>query len=127
MADDAKRAEVTILLVDDNEQILRSVPRLFHRLPVRVRCAKCASEALALLQQEQVDLLISDFNMPGLNGLALLEQVRARWPQVRSVLNSGDGQAVTAARSQGFAAVLKPEANDLLLDLVAKAIEQKPS
>jgi two-component system response regulator YesN len=101
------------------------MPRLFHKLPVRVRCASCASEAVALIEQEQPDLLISDYKMPGMNGLELLEQVRARWPQVRSVLNTGEAAAVKTAQSRGFAAVFKPEAPDALVAIAAEAIARK--
>jgi len=125
MAADAKQTVLRILAVDDDEQIRRSMPRFFHKLAAQVRCASSAAEALALMEQEQPDLLISDYEMPGMTGLELLEQVRARWPQVRSVLSTGEPGAVKLAESRGFAAVLKPGAGDALLAIAAEMIERK--
>jgi len=44
---------------------------------------------LRILAVEKIDLLLSDFNMPGISGLELIAQVRIRWPQVKCVLASG--------------------------------------
>ena len=127
MAEDATHTQVSILLVDDEALILRTIPRLFHKLPVSIRSAHSAAEALTLLEQEQPDLLISDFEMPGTNGLDLLEQVRLRWPKVHSILNTGESGAIADAKRRGFVAVFKADANDSLLALVTEAVERKRS
>jgi DNA-binding NtrC family response regulator len=125
MAEDEVCAPMSILFVDD-EELLRSLySRLLGQLPVRLRCAACADEALVLLEQEHPDLLVSDYQMPGRSGLDLIEQVRSRWPQVRSLLISGDPTAVASAQARGFTALLKPEAHASLLELVTEMLEHR--
>ena len=111
-----------VMVVDDDPQVRQMVVRLLRGLPVRLRCASSAAEALAQLEVEVPDLLISDLQMPGMDGLALLEQVKARWPGVCLVLHTGEASAVPRAQQLGVAVVLKPDSKGPLLEEVAKAI-----
>jgi PAS domain S-box-containing protein len=71
-------AGLHVLVVDD-EQDARELARLtFEQAGARVTLAASAPEALATLEAERVDVLVSDIGMPGINGYALLETVRGR-------------------------------------------------
>ena len=126
MPSDIKRVEVSVLVVDDDEQIRKCMPRLFHKLPVHLRCARDAADALAQVEAEPPDLLISDLHMPpGMDGLTLIEQVRARWPKVRAVLSTSDGQALARAEALGIRAMLKLDAGQAFPALVSEVLAQK--
>ena len=81
-----------ILVVDDDKILRRNIKALLKRSGYNVSVACDGSAAWKLLKRNQnFDLIISDTNMPKMNGLALLQQVRAdpRNAQIRFVLMSG--------------------------------------
>ena len=112
----------SILFVDDEPSILSALRRLLRPLPYRVLTAEGGVEALALLEREPVDLVVSDMLMPGMDGATFLEQVCQRWPTVQRLLLTGyaDMDATIAAVNRGeiHRYVAKPwEDQDLLLAL----------
>ena len=93
----------TILCVDDEENILASLKRLFRPLGAAVLTATGGAQALKLLQQQAVHVVISDMRMPEMDGAALLEQVCLRWPETVRILLTGyaDIEATIAAINRG--------------------------
>ena len=94
-----------ILVVDDSKamrMIVRRTLRLagFHH---EVREASCGAEALQALHAEPVDLVLSDWNMPEMNGLQLLEQVRGQGNKVKFgfVTSESSVEMRTAAGNAG--------------------------
>ena len=80
----------SVLVVEDNAAMRRVVVRQLSELNYTVVEADSASAALAKLETNAVDLLFSDVVMPGgMDGFALAERARARWPSVRVLLTSG--------------------------------------
>ncbi len=114
----------TILVVDDSAEVLRAIGRRLER-QARVLTATGFGAAVAVLEAEHVDLVISDYRMPpGPTGLALLEAVRDRWPAVRRVLMSGEpvfgvDEAIAAGKFEEF--LEKPIAPALLAAVVSGA------
>ncbi|NYT23538.1 response regulator [Alcaligenaceae bacterium] len=79
----------TLLLVDDEPNVLRSLRRVLRRDSYRILTSESAAAALATLEENEVDLIISDVRMPGMDGASLLSKVRARWPQCMRILLTG--------------------------------------
>ena len=87
-----------------------------------------AQEALKVLEEtpEPVDLLFTDYNMPGMNGIELIDRVAARWPKIRLVLASGylDENAHEQLRRLKVNVLCKPydmrEAGELIVRLLSK-------
>lgn len=119
----------TLLLVDDEPNILAALRRLFRGAPQRVLTAGGGAEALEILAREPVDLIISDMQMPDMNGAQLLEEVRQRWPQVVRILLTGhsDMAATIAAINRGeiYRYIAKPWNDDELRLIVRYALERK--
>ncbi|MCE4554003.1 HD domain-containing phosphohydrolase [Roseateles cellulosilyticus] len=79
----------TLLFVDDEPSILSALRRLFRPLGHRVLMAESGSAALEILAQEDVDLVLSDMRMPGMDGAQLLAAVRERHPEIARLLLTG--------------------------------------
>lgn len=81
-----------ILIVDDEPALLRAYRRKLRRWE-DVEYAESASEALAILEnRSEVALILTDLNMPGLDGLALLSQSRRLSPKTKRFLMTGTPQ-----------------------------------
>jgi YesN/AraC family two-component response regulator len=90
------RRRVRILLVDDERMVLRAMRRLvLARHPDwDVLCARSGDEALRLLKDHQpVDVVVTDLNMPGVDGIVLLSIIRERFPRVARVVHSAHVEA----------------------------------
>ncbi|MBI5451122.1 MAG: response regulator [Gammaproteobacteria bacterium] len=119
----------TLLFVDDEQNILSSLKRLFRATGHQILTAGSGREALALLEQQPVDLLISDMRMPEMDGAELLAQVAQRWPQTVRILLTGyaDIGSTIRAVNEGsiYKYISKPwEDNDIRLT-VQHALEAK--
>ena len=93
----------TILLVDDEENITRSLRRLFHRENYKILTATNGREGLNILQQHTVSVIISDHRMPEMLGSEFLTRSRDIAPHAIRMLLTGyaDIEAVTEAINQG--------------------------
>jgi CheY-like chemotaxis protein len=78
--------KVRILIVDDVRLVLTSLKRTLERAGFHVEAAESGEAALALLERTEVDVVLSDFMMPGMNGIELLREVAAKWPRVRRAI-----------------------------------------
>lgn len=129
MQHEALEERVTLLFVDDEANILSALKRLFHPSGYRILTAESGKAGLGILEQEKVDLVISDMRMPEMTGAQFLEQVRARWPDTVRILLTGyaDITSTIDAINKGriYRYISKPwEDHDMTL-LVRQALERK--
>ena len=119
----------TLLLVDDEFNVLKSLMRLLHAHNYRLLMAASGTEALALMAREPVDLVISDMRMPHMDGAELLAKIRQQWPETMRLLLTGhaDMTQTVAAINQGeiYRYIAKPWHDDELLLIVTQALEQQ--
>lgn len=119
----------TLLLVDDEPSILSALRRLLRPLGHKVLLAESGAAALQILEQEPVDLVLSDMRMPGMDGAQLLQAVRARWPDVARLLLTGyaDIGSTIAAINQGEIQryIAKPWDDQELLLAVREGLERR--
>ena len=100
-----------ILIVDDEEKlrkILEYVVQEMEHLPVT---AKSGEEALEILNKKNIDLIITDYKMPGINGLELLKEVKLMWPKKPVILVTAFGSidsAVEAMKEGAADYITKP-------------------
>lgn len=115
-----------VLLVDDEENILRSLRRLLRAEPYEVFAVDSADAAIALLEQQRIDLVISDARMPGMDGPTLLSIVRRRWPWVVRILLTGyaDMNSTIKAINDGriYQYISKPWDDDELRATIRQAL-----
>lgn len=100
---EATRPDRVLLVVDDEENVLRSLVRLFRRDGYRVLTAGNADEALALLARNHVQVILSDQRMPGTSGTEFLGKVKDLYPDTVRLVLSGytDLATVTEAINRG--------------------------
>jgi len=93
----------TLLLVDDEENILMALKRVLRRDGYRILTATSAKEGLDLLSENRVDVIVSDQRMPGMTGVEFLRRVKEIHPEVVSIVLSGytELQSVTDAINEG--------------------------
>ena len=99
----------TVLIVDDDPQILRLVEKMLRPRSVKVLTAPRPSEALAVCEAQPVDLLISDIAMPEMDGHRLADRVLKLRPEAAVLLISGYFKdAPAGARSRQVHFLKKP-------------------
>lgn len=98
-----KAKSTTLLFVDDERNILSSLKRLFRPLNYRIFLANSGAEGLEIMNNEQVDLVISDMRMPEMDGAEFLEKVSTTWPDTVRLLLTGyaDMSSTIAAINKG--------------------------
>ena len=119
----------TLLIVDDEVDLLRGLKRLIApEFECRVLTAESASEALQLLHSDPVDMVLSDVQMPGINGIDLLRQIRGNHPQVAVIIMTAYGTidlAVQALKQGAYDFVTKPLDQARLFHAIAKCLEHQ--
>jgi two-component system repressor protein LuxO len=81
-----RQTNASILFVDDEVNILLSLKRLVHDMNLEVYTATTAVEGLNILQNNYIDIVISDKNMPGMNGNEFLGKVADEWPDTVRIM-----------------------------------------
>jgi two-component system NtrC family sensor kinase len=118
----------TILIVDDDEHVRRALRRALRRVRCRILDAPEASGGLQHLENEPVQVVVSDYRMPGMNGVEFLRAVKGRWPHIQRVLLTGqaDSTAIEEAVNQSeiFRFIWKPWDDTHLIITIQSAIDQ---
>lgn len=125
-SDERKR---TLLLVDDEENILSAMRRLFRRDGYQVLAANSGAQGLALLAENQVDVILSDQRMPGMTGVEFLRQAKNLYPDTVRIVLSGytELQSISDAINEGaiYKFFTKPWDDDQLREQVREAFIHK--
>lgn len=79
----------TLLLVDDEKNVISSLRRVLRSKPYQLLTAHDGATALQILEENAVDLIVSDSQMPGMDGPALLAHAQQRWPDRMRILLTG--------------------------------------
>lgn len=80
---------IKILIVEDDEIFREAMEHLLRNFGHEIRSCTCGKEALACLADEEFDILITDFRMPGMDGLELIEKAQALTSNMATVLVTG--------------------------------------
>ncbi len=117
-----------ILVIDDDDAILRSCRRILEDAGHDVEVALGGEVGLAQLRRKSFDLALIDLKMPGMNGLEVLEQAAAVDPDLVSLIFTAYGtieSAVEAVKKGAFNYLTKPFTSDQLTIAVAKGLEHR--
>jgi response regulator RpfG family c-di-GMP phosphodiesterase len=121
----------TVLLVDDEESILNSLRRLLRGQPYDLLLATSGAQALEILAQQPVNLVVSDARMPGMDGASLLAHVRERYPATARIMLTGyaDPAAIIKAINDGqiHRYISKPWNDEELQLILRQSLEHQHS
>jgi signal transduction histidine kinase len=117
----------TVLVVDDEKEVVDRLKRFLEKEGYSVYGCLNPQEALVCIAHNRIDVLITDVQMNGMNGLELLEKAKKLYPDIEGIVVTGcnTGEiAIKALRAGAFDYISKPlDLNDLLFSL-SKAIER---
>lgn len=117
-----------ILCVDDEDSVLEALQHLMFDEEWTVLVARDGKEALALLETTDVALVLSDYRMPGMNGVELLKAIRERHPQTVRMMLSGYAEAYVVVEAINEGAVErflgKPWDDDELLRALREGMQK---
>ena len=115
----------SILFVDDEPNILSGLKRMLRglRKEVDLNFVNSAAEALEFLAQNNVDVIVSDMRMPGMDGATLLKRVQKQYPQVMRMILSGHADQSAIFETVGVAHqfLAKPTSAETLKEVLARA------
>jgi DNA-binding NtrC family response regulator len=120
--------ESCILVVDDDDGVRENLAELFELVGYSILTAGSASEALNKLADYDVDLLLTDYRMPGPNGVELIESARRMKPGLRAILMTAFGDSFTeieSVRRGAIGYVNKPFEADEITNLVSRILGLK--
>lgn len=116
----------SILIVDDEENYLVILKELLAEEHYEVVTASDAQKAIEIFKESDVDLVLADMKMPGIDGIQLLEMVRANNSDVPVILMTAYAtveKAVEAMKKGAFDYIIKPFKNEELKMTVGKAVD----
>ena len=114
-----------ILVVDDVLSTLKALETILSHEGYTVTTTTSGEQALSLLQQHDIDLILSDVKMANMSGLDLLRQVKADYPDIGVIMMSGYqeiGVAVEAIKAGAFDYLVKPMSRESTVRTVQKAL-----
>jgi putative nucleotidyltransferase with HDIG domain len=117
-----------LLIVDDEPNICSLLRELLSRQHYHIETCSCGQDALEKMAAERFDMLISDLKMPGINGIDLIKTVKAKWPDIATVLVTGYATVETAVKALRHGAddyVTKPFNIEELRKVVSRGLESR--
>lgn len=121
--------KIRILCVDDEINVLRSIERLFLDEDYEILNATSGAEGLEIMRKvSPVQIVISDYRMPGMNGVDFLKEVYSHWPDTVRIMLSGyaDAAAIVSAVNEGqiYRFIPKPWDDNELRMTVSNALDR---
>lgn len=98
-------AKQVILIVDDEEGLREGLSKLLEGEGYAVIAAETGEEALQILQQSHIDLVLTDMRMPGMDGIELLKKIRERHGELGVIILTGYGQIESYIEAMNFGAI----------------------
>jgi two-component system, NtrC family, response regulator len=118
----------TILVVDDEANYLTVMEALLEEAGYEVLTALSGPEALKVVAQSDVDVVLTDMKMPKMSGIELLDELKRLYPDIPVILMTAFGtveKAVEAMKKGAFDYILKPFKNEEILVTIAKSLEHR--
>lgn len=120
-----------LLLVDDERPVTRSLERVLRKEFSVVHQAQSGEEALKILDNNNIDVVISDYCMPSMDGADLVSEIHRRYPDILNLMLSGQADMEGFSRALNDGAIskflCKPWNNDTLKQQISNIIKEHES
>jgi len=120
--------EHTLLIVDDESNVLKSLRRLLIDFDCNVLTAESGDEGLKIFNEHKIQIVMSDYRMPGMSGVEFLRKIKERSPDTIRIIISGyaDAVAIVEAVNEGqvYKFITKPWNDQELLTTIMRAFDQ---
>ncbi|MBI4690373.1 MAG: sigma-54-dependent Fis family transcriptional regulator [Nitrospirae bacterium] len=117
-----------ILIIDDEDIVLRSCQRALSPAGYDVRVAKNGIDGLKMLETEAFAVVLTDLKMPDLDGIEVLRRIRETWPDIEVIIITGYQTVETAVKAiklGAFDYIEKPFSPEQILSVIRNAIERR--
>ena len=104
-------SSMSVLLVDDEVSYLETLSKRLSKREAEVRVAHSGEEALEVLQDHAIDVVLIDVKMPGMDGLTALHKIKQQWPLTEVIVLTGHASMEAAIRGMELGAfdyLMKP-------------------
>jgi putative two-component system response regulator len=118
----------SVLIVDDDPFVLESLSTLLHEYSYSAVACENAGYAMDKLQEDNIDVVLTDVAMPGITGIEFLGSIRAVFPEIPVILMTGFAEldtAVDAIKKGAFDFIIKPYKPDYIIHAIAKAVNHR--
>jgi DNA-binding NtrC family response regulator len=122
------RKRTRVLVVDDEEIVRESLCDWLESVDYRVESAESGEEALKIIKQKKIKIMLSDLVMPGINGIELMKKARKIVPSLSTVIITAHATiqtAITAIREGAYDYIEKPFCPEKVELLIEKIIEHQ--
>lgn len=125
--------DIKILLVDDEEDFIRTLSERLEMRDLKSNTAFDGEQAISIVNDKEPDIMILDLKMPGINGMEVLRRVRKSYPNIQVIIQTGHGNDLDEAEARQlgvFDYLKKPVDVELLVERIkaaAKAMKLKDS
>jgi DNA-binding NtrC family response regulator len=122
------KTPVNILLVDDEKDFVEMLSLRLKEFGKKVTPAYSGAECLEKLKANNIDVIILDIKMPGMDGMETLKEIKSRFPLVEVIMLTGHGSIETAVDGMKIGAfdyILKPANLEDLLEKISEAKKNK--
>ncbi|MDB5107047.1 MAG: Transcriptional regulatory protein ZraR [Fibrobacteres bacterium] len=116
------------LIVDDEEHIREILRATLEPLAISVHDAGSAEEALEMVREENLDMIICDVQMPGMNGLEFLNKVKTEQPAIKFLMITAHGTMDTAVKALRYGAsdfLTKPFENEAVRQIARRLLRER--
>jgi DNA-binding NtrC family response regulator len=112
---------IKVLLVDDEKDFIEMLSLRLEEVGEKITVAYSGQEALDALEKDDIDVVILDIKMPGMDGIEVLREIKKKFPMVEVIMLTGHGSTETAVEGMKLGAfdyLMKPaDFDDLTLKL----------
>ena len=119
---------IRVLLVDDEEDFVETLAQRLEVRDFEVATALSGAEALERLEEREIDVVVLDLQMPGVDGIQVLRQIKERKPLIEVIMLTGHATVQTAIDGMKLGAfdfLIKPTETEELLEKIARAFGRK--